>query len=240
MVCLCYKAGIPNLRSPADHHSDASTHLYQMLSAPIFEFYLQLQMISGEIAKLTHYHRSRATGVDQEEVVRQMTRIKSRLYALWESRSATQCQTPEDIRSHLAPKIANPIITLIGICNAAYHTEFVEMGRILGDPVSESTDAKQAIRLIREIVDGDWNAFDGGKINAGYLRPLFLYAIECMDREENLWAVERLGMIKNPICRSEFFAVFGKELSDAQLRKDRRVTSKYFSIWYFGVPPPFM
>jgi hypothetical protein len=198
-------------------------------------------MISGEISRLTHYHRSRTTGGDQEEVVHRIAHFKSRIRALWESRSTTQRQSPEELRSCFAPKIAKPIIALIGVCAAAYHGEFVEMDRVLGDPVSESTDSKQSMRRIRELVDGDWNAYDeGGKLNPGYLRPLFLYAIECMDRDENLWAVERLEQIKNPICRSDFFAAFGKALSDAQLRHERRVTSKYFCIWYFGVAPPFI
>jgi hypothetical protein len=235
-----YGSGVPSLRSPSNHHSNASTHFYEMLSAPIFEFYFQLQMISGKIAKLTHYHRSRTTGVDQEEIAQQMTCIKSQLHSLWESRSATQHQTAEDLRSHLAPTIASPIITLIGVCAAAYYAEFVEIDRVLGDPVSESTDSKQAMRRIREIVDGDWNTYNGGKLNSGYLRPLFLCAIECMDRDENQWAVARLEQIKNPFCRSDFFASFAKALSDAQLRKERRVTSKYFCIRYFGVSPPFM
>ncbi|RDW56755.1 hypothetical protein BP6252_13978 [Coleophoma cylindrospora] len=242
VCCLlpCYKVGVPDLRLPSTHQPDPSTQLVQMLCAPLFEFYFQLQVISGEMAKLTHYHRSRTTGVDQEEVIQQTTLIKSRLHALWEARSTTQSQTPDDLRSHLAPKIATPVIALSGVCAAAYHTETVEMDRVLGDPVSERTDSKQAMRRIREIVDGDWNAYEAGKLNSGYLRPLFTYAIECMDREKNQWAVDRLREIKDPICRSDFFAAFGKALSDAQLRKERRVTSKYFCIWYFGVPPPFM
>ena len=242
-VCSLFpgcNAALPNLRSPPNHHSDASTHLYQMLSTPIFEFYFQLQIISGDIAKLTHYHRSRTTGVDQQEVVQQMAHIKSRLHALWESRSTTQCQIPDDLRSQLAPKIANPIVTLIGVCTAAYHAEFVEMGRVLGDPLSEWTDSKQAMRRIREIIDGDWNAYDGDRLNAGYLRPLFLYAIECMDGNQTQWAVERLEQIKNPICRSDFFAAFTKALTDEQLQKERRVTTKYFCLRYFGVSPPFL
>ena len=201
----------------------------------MFEFYFQLQIISGDIARLTHYHRSRATGMDQEEVVRQTALIKSRLRNLWDSRSTTQTQTPADLRSHFAPHIADPIISLIGVCAAAYHAEIVEIDRVLGDPVSESTDSKQAMCRIQDIVDGDWSTYSGGKLNAGYLRPLFLYAIECMDHDENQWAVERLEKIKNPICRSDFFASFGRALSDAQLQKGRRVTSKYFCTWYFGV-----
>jgi hypothetical protein len=235
-----YKAGTPNLTLTSNYRSDTSTQLIQTLSISIFEFYFQLQVISGEIAKLTHYHRSRTTGMDQEEVVQQVELAKNKLHALYKSRSATQSQTPKDLRCHLAPQIANSLISLIGLCTAAYHAEFVELDRLLGDPVSKSTEARQAMDRIQEIIDGDWNVYDEDKLNSGYLRPLFLYAIECMDHHQNHWAVEKLRQIKSPICRSDFFASFGKALSDAQLRKDRRVTSKYFCIWYFGVPPPFI
>ncbi|EXJ80696.1 hypothetical protein A1O3_06980 [Capronia epimyces CBS 606.96] len=235
-----FDGGVSNLSLPSSHQSDMSTHVYEMLSAPIFKFYYQLQVISGEICKLTHYHRSRTTAVDQDEVAQQLTQVRLRLHLLWESRPATQRQTPEELRSHLGLKIADPLTTLIGACTAAYHAEFIEMGRVLGDPVSKSTETKQAMRQIRGFVDGDWNAYDGSKLNSGYLRPLFLYAIECMDPEENRWAVERLRHVQNPVCRSDFWASFGEALFHAQLQKERRVTSKYFCTWYFGVPPPFI
>lgn len=225
---------------PPKSHSLSYASIYAMLHHPIFEFYLQLQIISGQIAKLTHYHRSRTTGADQQEVTEEMLHFRSRLLALWESRSALQRQGPEDLRAKLASDIAEPLITLIGLCTAAYHAEFVEMDRVLGDPICRSTGSKQAMEAIKEIVDGDWNCYHDGRLNSGFLRPLFLYAIECMDRDETQWAVERMVRIKDPICRSDFFAEFGLRLSEAQLGNERRVTSKYFCIWYFGVPPPFM
>ncbi|EHK20336.1 uncharacterized protein TRIVIDRAFT_68874 [Trichoderma virens Gv29-8] len=231
---------MPNIAAPLNDPSDTSTHIYEMLTTPIFYFYFQLQMISGEIAQMTHYHRSRTTGVDQKDVVEQMAHISSRLHTLWDNRCATQRQTSEDLRAHLAPKVADPIIALVGMASAAYHAEFIEIGRVLGDPISRSAESRQAMHHLREIVDGDWNAQEEGVLKTGYLRPLFLYAIECMDQAENKWAVERLEKIKNPICRSDFFAAFGRELSEAQLRKERRVTTKFFCIWYFGVPPPFL
>ncbi|KAL7915695.1 hypothetical protein GGI35DRAFT_430465 [Trichoderma velutinum] len=231
---------MPNIAAPLNDPPDTSTHIYEMLTTPIFDFYFQLQMISGEIAQMTHYHRSRTTGVDQKDVAEQMAHVSARLHTLWDNRCATQRQTPEDLRAHLAPKVADPIIALVGMANAAYHAEFIEIGRVLGDPISKSAESRQAMQHLREIVDGDWNAQEGGVLKTGYLRPLFLYAIECMDKEENKWAVERLEKIKNPICRSDFFAAFSRELSEAQLRKERRVTTKFFCIWYFGVPPPFL
>ncbi|KXT11950.1 hypothetical protein AC579_1001 [Pseudocercospora musae] len=210
------------------------TSIYAMLQQQLFEFYFQLQMISGQIAKLTHYHRSRITGADQKE-------IRSRLVVLWESRPAIQRQSPDGLRSTLAADIAEPIITLIGLCTAAYHAEFVEMDRVIGDPITKSSGSRVAMQEIRNIIDGDWNCNDyENKLNPGYLRPLFLYAIECMDRDQTRWAVARMKAVQDHICRSDFFAEFGHSLSNAQLQKERRVTSKYFCIWFFGTPPPFM
>ncbi|KAF7195015.1 hypothetical protein HII31_03689 [Pseudocercospora fuligena] len=220
---------------------DTHVSIYAMLQQPLFDFFFELQMISGQIAKLTHYHRSRITGSDQKEVIEHLLRIRSRLVVLWDSRPAIQRQSPDGLRSTLAADIAEPIITLIGLCTAAYHAEFVEMDRVIGDPITKSSGSRHAMAEIRNIIDGDWNCYNyEHKLNPGYLRPLFLYAIECMDRDQTKWAVARMKAVQDCICRSDFFAEFGQRLSNAQLQKERRVTSKYFCIWFFGTPPPFM
>jgi hypothetical protein len=239
-LLLSFEAGKLTFELVSSTISESSSDLYAILSTPVVDFYFQLQMISGKIAELTHYRRSRATGADQEDVIEKTRHLKSQLSTLWNNRFPIQHQTPDDLRTQLAPKIADRIITLIGVCAAAYYGEFVEIDRVLGDPVLRSIDSEDAVSRIREIVDGDWNAFAGGRLNSGYLRPLFLFAIECMDYDENQWAVESIKQIRNPFCRSDFFASFGKALSDAQLQKERRVTSKFFCIRYFGVPPPFL
>ena len=238
-----YDGALPNIQAPASYQSDVSIHLHQTLCAPLFDFYLRLQMISGEIAQLTHYHRSRTAGADQEEVATAIRGIKVKLRQLWDARCAIQCQTPSEIRLSLAPKIADRVVSVIGICHAAYHAEIVEIDRVLGDPVSRWTDSRPSMHAIRDIVDGDWAQYleeDQEKLNPGYLRPLFMYAIECMDREQSQWAVEKIAQIQSPIYRSRFFSAFGKALAGAQALKERRVTSKYFCISHFGVPPPFM
>ncbi|KAI5461003.1 hypothetical protein BGZ63DRAFT_405438 [Mariannaea sp. PMI_226] len=238
-----YGDSIPNVKAPPGYEPDISNHMYEVLSGPIFNFYFRLQILSGEIAKLTLYHRSRTKSTDQEEVVERMTHLKTRLHALWESRCATQRQSPKILRSQLVPKIANKIISLISICDAAYHAEFVEIGRQLGDPVSKSPDSRDALYRIKEIVESDPNhdCDDNRRgIDPGYLRPLFLYAIENTDDEQTRWAVEKIAQIQNSIYRGEFFSEFAKALSESQARNDRRVTSRYFCIWYFGVTPPYM
>jgi hypothetical protein len=110
---------------------------------------------------------------------------------------------------------------------------------VLGDPVSQFTDSRESLRDIRDIVDEECESAGLG-LSPGYLRPLFLYAIECMDKEQNRWAVDRIAQIQVPIYRSKFFAAFAQELADAQMRKERRVTSMYFCLWYFRIPPPYI
>ncbi|KAL7935674.1 hypothetical protein V8C35DRAFT_259588 [Trichoderma chlorosporum] len=238
-----YGDSIPNVKPPPGYEPDISNHLYEVLSGPIFNFYFHLQILSGEIAKLSLYHRSRTKSTDQEEVVERMAHLKTRLHALWESRCATQRQSPKHLRCQLFPQIANKIISLISICDAAYHAEFIEIGRQLGDPVSKSLASREALSKIREVVESDLNDDCNDierEIDPGYLRPLFLYAIENTDKEQTQWAVEKIAQIQNPIYRGKFFSEFAKALSEAQTHHDRRVTSRYFCIWYFGVSPPYM
>ncbi|KAI1030230.1 hypothetical protein LB504_010373 [Fusarium proliferatum] len=217
---------IPNLGPPVNQEPEISNHLYEVLSAPIFDFYCQLQTLSGEIAKLSLYHRSRTKHKDQQEVVECMAALKERLRALWEARCATQRQSPEHLRSQMVSRIADMISSLISICEAAYYAEFIDIGRQLGDPVSQSPDSTEALGRIREILKSDCNGNDEGKtrsINPGYLRPLFLCAIEGTAKEQTSWAVEKLAQIQNRVYRGEFFSAFAKALSEAQTTNDRRL-----------------
>uniref|UniRef100_A0A0D2XKY4 Uncharacterized protein n=1 Tax=Fusarium oxysporum (strain Fo5176) TaxID=660025 RepID=A0A0D2XKY4_FUSOF len=111
------------------------------------------------------------------------------------------------------------ISSLINVCEAAYHAEFIDIGRQLGDPVSQTADSRNALHRIKEILD-DCEGESGG-INPGYLRPLFLCAIESTDKEQTNWAVEKLAKIQNRVYRGEFFSVFAKALLEAQTRKAR-------------------
>ncbi len=132
-----------------DNDTDATTSVYDILSAPIFAFYLELQRISARIVDLSHYHRSRVTSADQEEVAELMTGHKARMYALWEARPSHMRIEPNVLRSLFCRAIAEPPISLIGICNAAYWTEIVEVGGTLSDPPLASPEAKQAMRHIQ-------------------------------------------------------------------------------------------
>lgn len=238
-----HEGPIPDVEPPPGHEADASNHLYQLLSGSIFHFYCRLQALSREIAKLTLYHRSRTTSRDQQEVIDRMASLKAQLHALWESRSVTQCQSEDELRTQLAPTMAGRIASLIAICNAAYYAELVEMGRQLGDPLSRLPDSRDALFKIRETVERDSGGGNRGsekRVNAGFLRALFLYAIESTEQVQIQWAVQKIAQIEPRIYRGAFFSAFAKSLSDAQIQKERRVTSRYFCIWYFGVSPPYM
>lgn len=226
--------------SALESYTDARTSIYDVVKAPLFTFYLELQKISIQVANLSHYHRSRTTGADQEDVSKIITDIRNRIFFLWQSRPVPMQLKPGELRAQFSPAIAEPMISLIGLCIAAYYTEIVDIGRTLSDPPLASAEAKQAMCQIRDIIEGDWNASSGAKLNPGYLRPLFLYAIESICKDDSQWAVERLKDIKSPSCRSDFFAFYAESLAEAQRRKKRRVTTKYFCHQLFGVSPPFL
>lgn len=234
----------PPSLSLLDNYADAATSLYDLVSAPVVTFFLNLQKISAEVANLSHYHRSRITGTDQEEVAELMAQLKSKLAFLWQDRPAPMRYQPDELRAQFSRAISEPLISLVGLCSAAYHTEIVEVGRTLSDPPLASSEAKQAMRRIRDIVEGDWNASwaasGSGKLNPGYLRALFLCAIESIHPADTQWAVQALKQINNPICRSDFFASFAQGLAEAQRRKERRCTTKWFCYQTYGVPPPFL
>jgi hypothetical protein len=172
--------------------------LYDTVSTPIFDFYLELQKISNRVADLSHYRRSRITPTDQAEVTEISNCLKTQMSSLWEARPGPLRLLPSELRDHLSHMIADPLIALAGVCIAAYLAEVVALGRTLGDPPFASPEAIQAMNQIRDIIEGDWNASSGGALNPGYLRPLFVYAIESLSKEETLWAVNQLRQIRSP------------------------------------------
>ena len=252
-----FKGEIPPLSALAeDCNTDAPTSVHDLVSAPIFAFHLELQQVSTQVANLSHYHRSRTTSTDQQEVWSLMAHLKARIYLLRQTRPTLMKLSAADLRAQFSQPVAGPLITLIGICNATYYTEIVEVGRTLSDPPLASPEAREAMCHIRAIIEAragaedDWNVYtttatttttSSGKLNPSYLRPLFLYAIESiLQPSDTKWAVERLKEINDPICRSDFFASFASSLAHAQRSKGRRVTTKYFCYQTFGVSPPFL
>ncbi|RTE79859.1 hypothetical protein BHE90_005633 [Fusarium euwallaceae] len=229
---------IPSLTA-LDHEAHPADSLYDIISAPIFTFYRQVQDISSQVADVTHYRRSRITAADQAEVTDILNILKDNLCNLWQSRPAPLRLDVAELQQHFCPTIADPLITLAGLCSATYLTEVVAMGRILGHPSFASPEAKDAMQRIRDIVDGDRNASTERVLNPGYLRPLFLYAIESFDQEQTQWAVNRLKQIKSPISRSDFIASFIESHGEVQRMQGRRVTMKAFCYQRFGVPLPY-
>jgi hypothetical protein len=230
---------VPDL-SALDHDTHPENSLYDLNSAPIFIFYLQLQKISNQAADVSHYRRSRITPEDQAEASDILAGLTAEMYSMWETRPGPLRLKPDELRAHLGAAIAEPLITLNGICLAAYFSEFIEIGRNLGDPLFASPEAKYAMKQVRDIVEGDWNVLAENSLNPGYLRPLVLYGVESFEEDETQWAVNCLRWIKNPITRSSFFASFLESHGESQRSQRRRVTSKYFCYQTFGVPLPFM
>ncbi|KIW69254.1 hypothetical protein PV04_05139 [Phialophora macrospora] len=223
-----------------DRYTHSAHAMYDIISAPLYDIYLEFQRVSNQIQGLSHYRRSRITPADQEEVAGIATRLKSRMSLLWEARPGPLRFQPAQLREDFSHAIAEPLITLAGLCTASYFVEVVALRRILGDPPFPSPESARPLRQIRDIVDGDWNVSHGGVLNPGYVRPLFIYAIEHIQREETQWAVSRLRQVKSPMSRSDFVADLAEALGEAERTEQRRVTTKYFCHRAFNVPVPLI
>ncbi|TKA78238.1 hypothetical protein B0A55_04787 [Friedmanniomyces simplex] len=222
-----------------------SDHLISTLSEPLFVFYLRLQLLSTRVADLSHYHRSRTTGADQEEVSVLMSSLQGRIEALWQHRPRLMRSPPGELRAQLAPTVAEPLILLATLCSLTYYTELVEIGRNLSDSQRASPEARVLMAKAREIVsspDCGAGLDDGGRpyVHHAYFRALFLYAIESFDEADTRWAVAHMRQIKDPVCYSEFFATFAEGLAEEQRAKGRRVTTKWWCWRVFGVTPPYL
>lgn len=218
--------------------------ILQFLTEPLYAFHLQLQLLSSQVADLSHYHRSRVTSEDQEEVFMLIADLKGQMERLWDSRPSTMQSLPADIRGHLSQQVSEPFLLLIGIYEAIYHTEIVEIGRNLSDPPFASPEAREHLARIRAIIESPEyptaSVEDPNKIHVAFLRPLFLYAIESIYQAETEWAVDQIRKIKDPTSRSDFFASFAEGLATAQREKGRRVTTKWWCLQAFNVAPPYL
>ncbi|KAL5617612.1 hypothetical protein FOBRF1_006360 [Fusarium oxysporum] len=230
---------VPSL-SLLDDNTPPEHSLFDAVSTPIFSFHLKVQRISNRVANITHYRRSRTTPEDQAEVTELVDVLKTDLAFLWENRPAPLRLPPDKLREHFSSQISDPLIALAGVCSAAFHTENVVIGRILGDQPFPCPETRPAREGIRDIIDGKWNASLCGALNPGYLRPLFIYALESVEEPQTLWAAECLRRISHPISRSNFLASFIEAHGKAQRAQARRVTMKYFCYQTFSVPLPYI
>lgn len=207
--------------------------------ATVFQLYYHLQQISLEITNLSHYHRSRRTAADQDEVERVMENHKHKLHSLWQSRPTIIDADVVEINSRFegaTSQARETLDTTIAATISAYHAEVVEIGRTLSDPHFRTPESVEGLQLIRQVVDSVVTS----PLSPAFLRPLFLYAIETLEIEDAAWAVRRMRDIRDPIARSDFFAAYAEGLAAEQFERGRRVTTRWFCYQHFGIQPPFL
>ena len=214
------------------------------LCAPLFLFCLRLQILAGQVADLSHYHRSRVTSDDQEEVATVLHGIEKQMYELWVARPTHMQSSPSELQTLLAPSVSGPLLTQIAICKVMYQAELIELGRNLSDPPLASEKARSQMKQMQLLLENPkWPMHDAasdGALSVGFLRPLLMYAIESIHESETVWAVNQMRRIRNTIARSDFFASFAEGLAQAQREKRRRVTTRWFCLEAFETTPPYL
>lgn len=223
---------------PCMLHQGGSASMLQHNFALVFQLFHRLQAVSLKITNLSHYHRSRRTAEDQDEVEAVMADLKDQLCTLWLSRPEIMDNGMEEIErgfEDASAEVKHELVIAINSTTLAYHAEMVEIGRTLSDPHFRIPESVEGMQQIRQVVDRMKL-----QLSPGCLRPLFLYAIESLDEADAAWAIQKIRDIPDPISRSNFFASYAEGLVAEQFARQRRVTTRWFCYRHFGTQPPFL
>ncbi|KAF2095747.1 hypothetical protein NA57DRAFT_79456 [Rhizodiscina lignyota] len=217
--------------------------LFDSLSGQLFEFYVQIQDIGYQCCGLNRHHRSRGSPTDEVEVDQAAMQIRKNIYAIWQQRPSSLRLTVGNIRSLFQgqTEVVEQLSNLVDLISCAYWNELVDLCRAAGqgswrNPTPEAVDG---MKQLRSIVEKTVERNDG-KVDAGFMWPIFFYGLEATDEESGAWAISRLREVRSAICRSEYAADLLQGVLDEQRKKEDRIDCRYLAFQKFGVPPPFI
>jgi hypothetical protein len=208
------------------------------LSNKLFEFYLEISMVSTQIASLNRHHRSRGFQADEREVQNVAEELQEILLHLWQRRPSLLRVDRSQLQKKIWPGLRSSVGRLVDLCSAAYFAEVIYLGRAYGKCPTASAESLEAMKQIYHIVDSPSGGHSA--VDPGFIWPLFMYAVEHTDPEQSQWAVRTLRKVKNPIWHSEFVSNLAQGISEEQLKQGQRVDTRYFCLKHFNNPPPFI
>ncbi|KAK9235249.1 hypothetical protein V1525DRAFT_281368 [Lipomyces kononenkoae] len=194
-------------------------------------------LLSPKIASLNRHHRSRGFQTDEREVEQVAENIKETLHHLWSGRPALLRTDRRQLQNELSPGLGSALGQLVDLCNAAYFTEVIYLGRAYGKSPTASAEELEAMQNIRHIVE---SRCEQVAVDPSFIWPLFMYAVEHPDPDQSRWAVGKLREVKDPIWHSDFVSSLAQGISEEQLTGAKRVDTRYFCLQRFSIPPPFI
>ncbi|KIW92402.1 uncharacterized protein Z519_07386 [Cladophialophora bantiana CBS 173.52] len=221
-----------------DQEPPPSSILYDSLTSPLFEFYIQTQQIGTAICSMNRHHRSRGTLTDENEVDHTASRIRKQLLLLHQQAPSLLRLSREELQSVVPESLLDQLSMLIDLCNAAYQIEIVDLGRAHGKWLTPTREAQEAMQQVRRIVDENVSR-NNDTVNPGFIWPIFFYALEA-DREGGTWAVQMLQRVRKPTYHTDFMARFLDGVLELQRRIVERVDCRYFCTQKFGIAPPYI
>jgi hypothetical protein len=208
------------------------------LSNNLFEFYLEISMVSTQIASLNRHHRSRGFQADEREVQNVAEELQEMLLHLWQRRPSLLRVDRDQLQEKIWPGLRSSIGRLVDLCSVAFSAEVIYLGRAYGKCPTASAESLEAMRQIHHIVES--HSGEHSAVDPGFIWPLFIYAVEHPDPERSGWAVRTLRKVKNPVWRSELVSDLAQGISEEQLKQAQRVDTRYFCLKHFSTPPPFI
>lgn len=238
LKCECRQGPIPGLGQIGNQVLSPEQAILGDLANKLFEFYLEVSMISTQIASLNRHHRSRGFQADEREVQIVAEELQEMLHHLWQRRPALLRTDRGQLREKIWPGLRSSICRLVDLCSVAYFAEVIYLGRAYGKSPTASSESLEAMRQIHDIVDSPSSEHSG--VDPGFIWPLFMYAVEHPVPEQSWWAVRTLRKVNNPIWHSGFVSDLAQGIIEEQLKQAKRVDTRYFCLKHFSTPPPFI
>ncbi|KAJ9620698.1 hypothetical protein H2204_012184 [Knufia peltigerae] len=214
--------------------------LLEPTMSALFHFYDELQDISVQASALNRHHRSRGTVADETGVHWISINIANHLNSLWQTRPwLLRHPTTGLFSSHLQHNQLCDM--LVVLCRVCYFAETIYLDRAQSKDRTASPDAQRARQEIRLSVDEfSSRATTQKHLDAAFLWPLFLYAVESRTGADVDWALSKLRLIQDPLWQSETVTTFIQDLTSEQLSRGERVDSRLFCLQRYGGPPPYI
>lgn len=232
---------IPSLFFLRDDPPDPGLELLEPTTSALFHFYNELQDISVQASALNRHHRSRGTLADETGVHWISVNIANHLNILWQARPWLLRHPTEDVFRGPSNKETNNLCDLLVVlCRTCYFAEIVYLDRAQSKDHTTSPDAQRAMQQIRLSIEGYSGRMTTQFLDAAFLWPLFLYAVESRTMEDIDWAMSMLRLIRNPLWQSDTVSTFIRDLTSEQINRGERVDSRLFCLQRYGGPPPFI
>lgn len=214
---------------------DTEDILFQTLSHPAYNFYLNVLDFAGRIAHLDRWHRPRGSPSQEAEVLVLAEQIIVDLNTLWARRPQILdlASQEESLGQYLNPQIAKNISSHLRTYVANYYACFVHLQRAVYPYLASTPATLNAVSQIVSLVRLSDNAGQNS-ISVSMLWPLMMAGCEVTDAETREWLIGVVESMSKRVGNASRTARLVREICERQEKWKQRADARTVMQQIFG------